>query len=117
MGKAMQTKNTTKHTLPHICIFGKFTPYSLHPIPHSPHPKNTHQQCVLPTSKIQTTCKQANRHFQYTMRVCIPQCRDARLERPLNRKVEKKHNHLSLHPKLPKTQTANKKKKTFLSNV
>ena len=32
---------------------------------------------------------------QYTMRVGIPQCRDARLERPLNQWV-KKHNHLSL---------------------
>ena len=36
--------------------------------------------------------------------MCTPQCRDARLERPLNHKVEKKHNHLSLQHKLPKTQ-------------
>ena len=50
--------------------------------------ENTHSQCVLPNSKLQATCKQVNSQKQHTLTVCIPQCRDARLERPIGRQTK-----------------------------
>ena len=49
--------------------------------------KNTHPQCVFCRAKGGSRPKEVNLHFQYTTRVCIPQCRDARLERPIGRQT------------------------------